>query len=169
MGFTDMTFCVGQKACGDTNVTCSTGGPPLQLDPLSSGFTLAVNGADQGGSYTNSIPCQVRRDDLVHSGTGKVGGPPRRLIHAKNRSVTTPLEALVPLSSYRLAPGKVGRVLEDLVNLTNDAGAVEENAGKREVGCAAYVDLGVIRSLNDPDICLLKPMPLDQDGVWVAR
>jgi hypothetical protein len=51
LGFSDMTFCVGQKACEDTNVTCSTGGPPLQLEPLSSGFTLAVDGEDQGGSY----------------------------------------------------------------------------------------------------------------------
>lgn len=60
-------------------------------------------------------------------------------------------------------------MLEDLVNLANDAGAVEENANEREIGCATYMDLGAIGSRHDPHVCLLKTMPLDQDGVWEAR
>jgi hypothetical protein len=69
----------------------------------------------------------------------------------------------------RFPSGKFGRVLQDLTHLANDAGAVYEKASWGEIGCAAYVNLGAAGTRYDPDVCLFKPMPLDQDRIFVAR
>jgi hypothetical protein len=52
LGFTDAVFCVGPKACRDTDVACSSGGAPLNLTPLATPFTVAVNSTDTGARYT---------------------------------------------------------------------------------------------------------------------
>ena len=43
LGFTDAVFCVGSKPCQDTDVSCTSGGTPLNLAPLAAPFTLAVS------------------------------------------------------------------------------------------------------------------------------
>jgi hypothetical protein len=52
LGFTDAVFCVGSKACQDTNVSCTSGATPLSLAPLATPFTLAVNSTDADARYT---------------------------------------------------------------------------------------------------------------------
>jgi len=57
MGFTNKEFCVGQKACTDTDVSCAAGAPPIFLPRLNPPFTLAVSAGADGGNYTiSSIP-----------------------------------------------------------------------------------------------------------------
>jgi hypothetical protein len=43
MGFTQSLFCVGTKACDDTDVTCDATGPPAYLAPLAPPFTVAAS------------------------------------------------------------------------------------------------------------------------------
>ena len=52
LGFTDEVFCVGSKPCQDTDVSCTSGGTPLNLAPLAAPFTLAVNSTDADARYT---------------------------------------------------------------------------------------------------------------------
>lgn len=52
LGFTDAVFCVGSKACRDTGVACTSGGAPLNLAPLTTPFTVAVNSIDTDARYT---------------------------------------------------------------------------------------------------------------------
>ena len=52
LGFTDAVFCVGSKPCQDTDVSCTSGGTPLNLAPLAAPFTLAVNSTDTDARYT---------------------------------------------------------------------------------------------------------------------
>ena len=67
------------------------------------------------------------------------------------------------------AAGELGRALQHLVHLANDAGAVDEQAGRGEVGRGADVDLGAVRSGDDPDAGLLEPMPSYQYRVCDGR
>ena len=52
LGFTDAVFCVGSKPCQDTDVSCTSGGTPLDLAPLTAPFTLAVNSTAADARYT---------------------------------------------------------------------------------------------------------------------
>jgi hypothetical protein len=52
LGFTDEVFCVGSKPCQDTDVSCTSGGTPLNLAPLAAPFTLAVNSTAANARYT---------------------------------------------------------------------------------------------------------------------
>ncbi len=52
LGFTDAVFCVGSKPCQDTDVSCTSGGAPLNLAPLTAPFTLAVNSTAADARYT---------------------------------------------------------------------------------------------------------------------
>ncbi len=52
LGFTDAVFCVGSKPCQDTDVSCTSGGTPLNLAPLAAPFTLAVNSTAADARYT---------------------------------------------------------------------------------------------------------------------
>jgi hypothetical protein len=52
LGFTDAVFCVGSKPCQDTDVSCTSGGTPLNLTPLAAPFTLAVNSTAVDARYT---------------------------------------------------------------------------------------------------------------------
>ncbi len=52
LGFTDAVFCVGSKPCQDTNVSCTSGGTPLNLAPLAAPFTLAVSSTGSDARYT---------------------------------------------------------------------------------------------------------------------
>ena len=71
--------------------------------------------------------------------------------------------------SPELAAGELGRALQNLVNLANNAGAVDGQAGRGEVGRGADVDLGAVRSGDDPDAGLLEPIPSDQYRVCDGR
>ena len=52
LGFTDAVFCVGSKPCQDTDVSCTSGGTPLNLAPLAAPFTLAVSSSSSDARYT---------------------------------------------------------------------------------------------------------------------
>jgi hypothetical protein len=52
LGFTDTVFCVGSKPCQDTDVSCTSGGTPLNLAPLAAPFTVAVNSTAADARYT---------------------------------------------------------------------------------------------------------------------
>jgi hypothetical protein len=52
LGFTDAVFCVGSKPCQDTDVSCTSGGTPLNLAPLAAPFTLAVSSTGSDARYT---------------------------------------------------------------------------------------------------------------------
>jgi hypothetical protein len=52
LGFTDAVFCVGSRPCQDTDVSCTSGGTPLNLAPLAAPFTLAVNSTAADARYT---------------------------------------------------------------------------------------------------------------------
>jgi len=51
-GFSDMTFCVGSKACEDTSVTCAASGQPVFLTQLTAPFTLAASPGGASGVLT---------------------------------------------------------------------------------------------------------------------
>jgi hypothetical protein len=66
LGFTDTVFCVGSKPCQDTDVSCSSGGTPLNLAPLAAPFTLAVNSTATDARYTiTSIAAPANRTTPV--------------------------------------------------------------------------------------------------------
>ena len=52
LGFSDEVLCVGSKPCQDTDVSCTSGGAPLNLTPLATPFTVAVNSTAADARYT---------------------------------------------------------------------------------------------------------------------
>src|SRR5580704_5522396 len=60
-------------------------------------------------------------------------------------------------------------MFQNLVNLANDGGGVEEKAGWGDVGPRTHEDLGVVGTWDDPDVGLHKPVPPDQYRVFVAQ